>query len=312
MLSVITTIDFKRRSIDLLKKLAKIHQFNQGRFEIVIGHQNRDTFWDKLFILLYARHFNIISVHSNPESVCNSLLRNKAVEQAKHEKLLLLDTDIFFDTHLFDEMANQLSTQERMIILPCFYLTAKGSKKIFKKPDFVMDRCIQSDRRYLYHLAIPSSVTFLFKQDYLSIGGFNEAYKGHGYEDLDFLIRLSSQLNCLTFSKQDILNDQTYRSPLFSVGYRKVLASVCLPYFVKGKSTFHLHHKNDKKNDKYYLNKTKNKEIFSQLVDSFEEYEAPRDEIELKNYIEFPILFDLRKGHEGRVVTLKDAIKFFL
>jgi predicted glycosyltransferase involved in capsule biosynthesis len=45
-------------------------------------------------------------------------------------------------------------------------------------------------RKEFLHLASPSSITILKSDDYRMIKGFDERFRGHGYEDFDFLIRL--------------------------------------------------------------------------------------------------------------------------
>lgn len=40
------------------------------------------------------------------------------------------------------------------------------------------------------HLASPSSITILKSADYETLHGFDESFRGHGYEDFDFLVRL--------------------------------------------------------------------------------------------------------------------------
>ena len=177
---------------DILKKIKDIIKQLPNNIELVIGHNDKNTFYDFLLKSI-SKKSNIVLVSTSIKSELtnNSTLRNIAVEKASSDVIFLMDVDIWFDIKLYKDCANLVRTEEKpFVMLPCIYLTDKGSKTIEKLQREKMFEKLISFRRDLFqHIASPSSVIFLKKTDYSKIGGFDEKFVGHGYEDFDFIVR---------------------------------------------------------------------------------------------------------------------------
>lgn len=297
--SIIMPIDLNRRAIDILKKIKDIIKQLPNNIELVIGHNDKNTFYDFLLKSI-SKKSNIVLVSTSIKSELtnNSTLRNIAVEKASSDVIFLMDVDIWFDIKLYKDCANLVRTEEKpFVMLPCIYLTDKGSKTIEKLQREKMFEKLISFRRDLFqHIASPSSVIFLKKTDYSKIGGFDEKFVGHGYEDFDFMIRLSVNYNLIKYS-DDFLVDKSYRSCILSEGFRKYLGSISLPYFFEKMVAFHLHHKKNAK-EKYYEKRKDNSKYFMEkisiLINNLEL-------IKEKNFNLFDLYTNLCKSHEIQI-----------
>jgi len=189
-------------------------------------------------------------------------LRNLAVSSAKFETILFLDADIYADIELFQYLACRVAGGEPYAMLPCLYLTPTGTRELLSRKIGmdIINGFFQFDRKKVLHLAMPSSIIAMKKEDYFSLGGFNEAYKGHGYEDFDFMMRLIMKSSKVK-AASEILIDKPYRAPLLSEGFRAVLAEKCIPHVLEKKFAFHLWHPRNGK-ESYYLRRSENAKIF--------------------------------------------------
>lgn len=248
ILTAIVPIDLQRRPRDLIKKAISLaSEAEKKQVNIIFGHNNRSTHYDKIF-LDKALGFSNVTVNSPStptQNINNSALRNIAFRQVKSDFIVLLDVDIYPDFDLFLDCIDEISSHENpFIILPCLYLTRAGSKYLLNSNSDTQklnDKYFSFSRKEFLHLAVPSSIVVMKRCDYQNINGFNEDFNGHGYEDFDFLARLALYHRLIKLDS-NFCKDITYRSPLFSVGFRKTLGELCLSSLIKKRLTFHLHH----------------------------------------------------------------------
>ncbi len=325
--SIIMPIDLNRRAIDILKKIKDIIKQLPENIELVIGHNDKNTFHDFLLKNISQKsNIKLVSVSIENNITNNSMLRNIAVKESSSEIIFLMDVDIWFDIKLYSDCAKLVKEKEKpFVMLPCIYLTQKGSKIIKKmQREDMFEKFISFRRDIFQHIANPSSVIFLNKNDYFEVGTFDEKFIGHGYEDFDFMIRLSLHYNLIKHHS-DFLIDKSYRSSILSEGFRKYLGAISLPYFFEKMVAFHLHHKKDSK-EKYYEKRKDNSKYFmektSTIINDLELIEEKNFNLfdlykELcKSYKinidEFGVLLDTREGHKDRTDSLKKKIKYIL
>lgn len=327
-LTAIVPVDLSQRPLDIIIKANRLANIaSKAGINIIFGHNDRGTLADAIFKKLVRRYerIKISSCRLDSDEINSSLLRNIAARLVQTKYILLLDVDIWPDFSTILQYLGKVTRGETPFqILPCLYLTKAGSKLLTSgavDSAELAKRFIAYSRKEFLHLASPSSVTILELKDYQDLLGFDERFKGHGYEDFDFLIRLALHYNLIT-PGTDFLVDKSARSPLFAVGFRKDLGTLCLSALMKFDVVFHLHH--DKPRfGKYHAARPNNYSLFATkhqarvdssvrtpqtLISVFEEscLESGQDIHKLS------VLYDNKPGHVDRFDTLKRRIRFLI
>ncbi len=267
--SVAIPLDLKLRPFDILKKVKSIIQRASDEVEIVFGHNDRNSYFDRYLKNLVKGKNNIKLASGNfyTRLVNMSLLRNEAVKLCSCEFIYLVDVDYLFDEDLSDSCIEELkSGKKKFIILPCLYLTPKGSRAVFHHSREEMFEKFISFRKDLFSsIASPSGgAIFVKKEDYFKIGGFDEDFVGRGGEDFEFMIKLALFHKAIEPTK-DLMLNKFYKALLLSEGFRKYLSFICLPYFFEKKVTFHIHH-NRNRLLSYYRQYDKNSNLLQEKI----------------------------------------------
>lgn len=100
-------------------------------------------------------------------------------------------------------------------MLPCAYLKEEGSEFLLSKPEEMWDSLVgfdvQSGTNKLVKFYSPASSSMVLnRHKYLEIGGNDNAYIGHGYEDFDFMMRVFK--SCAVFEKMPMNLDFDFRN----------------------------------------------------------------------------------------------------
>ncbi|EAC1803623.1 capsular biosynthesis protein [Campylobacter coli] len=316
--SVIVPIDLTLRPFDILKKVKSILQRSSEEVEIVFGHNDRRGIFDKyLKKITKKNNVKLISGKFYTRLICQSLLRNRAVEQCSSEFIYLMDVDCLFDEELSDSCINDIKNNKTpFIILSCLYLSRKGSREIFKHTrEEMFDKYIAFRKDLYLHLASPSANIFMKKTDYFNIGGFDEEFMGHGGEDFEFMIKLALYKNTIKPTK-DLMLNKFYKAPLLSEGFRKYLSFSGLPYFFDKKIVFHLHHNRNKLRG-YFKQYRKNSNLLQEKIKFDSSLEENGDSL-IKFYEElckkynvsidkYSVLFD---SYKSKKFTLEHILLF--
>ncbi|TCP75533.1 putative glycosyltransferase involved in capsule biosynthesis [Pseudomonas putida] len=323
--TIILPIDLGSRPIDIILKALRIcREGEKYGWKIVIGLAVRNIWPEIIFKRVIGKFPNISIVetaHAGP--VNNARLRNSACKVTESKYLIFLDVDIWPDHDLFYKYQNKIEKDELdFVFIPCMYLSQYGSKRLISErdPKSLRDRYFNFSRKEFLHLANPSSVTIMRSQDFSSLGGFDEQFEGHGYEDFDFMLRLAGLYNSLTECGK-ILDAGTARSPLFPTGFRRALGRLCLPLLIDKDMAFHLYHDTPKQT-KYYAARTGNLERFltqhqhltsthpesSTLIEDF----LSLCRLNNLDYKDYSALFENKPGHIDRFDTFKRRLRFLL
>ncbi|HBD8858072.1 TPA: capsular biosynthesis protein, partial [Campylobacter jejuni] len=96
--SVIVPVDLDLRPFDILKKVKSILKRSSNEVEIVFGHNDRGSIFDKYLKKICTKKNNVklVSGKFYTKLICQSLLRNRAVEQCSSEFIYLMDVDYLF------------------------------------------------------------------------------------------------------------------------------------------------------------------------------------------------------------------------
>lgn len=244
--SVVVPVDLDLRPFDILKKVKSILKRASDDVEIVFGHNDRGSFFDKYLknIVSKKKNAKLVSGSFYKKLICQSLLRNRAVEKCSCEFIYLMDVDYLFDEELSDACINDVkSGKNPFIILPCLYLSRKGSRAVFRYGrEEMFDKYISFRKDLFISLASPSGGSiFMKKSDYFTVGGFDEDFIGRGGEDFEFMIKLAL-FHKIIEPTRDLMINRFYKAPLLSQGFRKYLSFNGLPYFFEKKVAFHIYH----------------------------------------------------------------------
>ncbi|MGQ2873632.1 galactosyltransferase-related protein [Campylobacter coli] len=265
--SVIIPIDLDLRPFDILKKVKSILKRSSDEVEIVFGHNDRGSIFDKyLKRITKKNNVKLVSGKFYTRLICQSLLRNRAVEQCSSEFIYLMDVDCLFDEELSDGCINDIKNNKTpFIILFCLYLSRKGSREIFKHTrEEMFDKYIAFRKDLFISLASPSACIFMKKEDYFTVGGFDEDFIGRGGEDFEFMIKLALYKNVIKPTK-DLMVNKFYKAPLLSEGFRKYLTFNGLPYFFEKKVAFHIYHGRNRLRG-YFRQYDKNSNILQEKI----------------------------------------------
>ena len=267
--SVVVPVDLKLRPFDILKKIKSIIKRASDEVEIVFGHNDRNSLFDKYLKKLVQNKSNVKLASGSfyTRLVNMSLLRNKAAALASCEFIYLMDVDYLFDEQLSDSCIEELKNGTKsFIILPCLYLTPKGSRVVFHHSrEEMFEKYINFRKDLFSSIASPSGgAIFLKKEDYFKVGGFDEDFVGRGGEDFEFMIKLALFHKAIEPTK-DLMLNKFYKALLLSEGFRKYLSFICLPYFFEKKVAFHIHHSRNRLLS-YYRQYNKNSDLLSKKI----------------------------------------------
>ena len=320
-LTIIIPLDLKRRPLDLIAKTIELvtHPDTEDYiFHIALNDRQRN-YERKLISKLKERsNVKLFKMQSDNDSINMSELRNLAAKDISTKVSLLLDADLHPNKEIFDDCINSITTnKDNIIILPCLYLSKKGTNYLNKKSIHsrnLLDKFFNYNRMYFKQIAAPSSIVFFKSEDYWAVGGFDNKFENHGYEDFDFLLRLAIYHNLITYS-EDFFDDITCRSPMLSHGFRKKLGHLCLPHLLDKKIIFHKFHKKFSEDDFYKKRKANYNYMKEKLTSFIANLEMERDSVDHQslinelfiicknkkiNFMDFTILFDNRPGHIDR------------
>jgi predicted glycosyltransferase involved in capsule biosynthesis len=291
-----------------------------SEIKLVIGHNDRGTKHDAILrkLVCEKRHPHVTLCSSRfPSGISSQAkLRNAAMAAVSSPFVLLLDVDIYPNIFLFLKMAEDVKNGAvPFSIMPCLYLTQRGTRLLLQHDgeSKIFESYLKFSREYVLHLATPSSVIVLRTEDYHAVGGFDEGFWGHGYEDFDFIIRLAEYHQAIDISK-DFFIDKPYSAPLLAEGFRAHLGRFCLQNILGKKFVYHLYHGRNNL-DPYYAARIKNSTIFSEKIKRLFVCHDPKvltpqrdliqmffDECQKRGLTpeDYFVLFDARPSHLGR------------
>lgn len=284
-LSIVIPLDFHRRSWDFYRRVKRfVHMFAGQSVQLIFGCNAAPQFWVKCLQRLISKHSNIQMCLVDAEASSLSKLRNTALAAVKTQYVLFLDVDIVPDWHLVELAYQHVFAQPKQIgMFPCLYLSQAGSKRIsITSAAEFKDHYYDFRRDLILHLAFPSSIVIVDINSVREIGGFDEQFIGHGYEDFDFMLRLFQHKGLIEYSA-DILIDEPYLAPLMSVGLRTVLAKPFLESLIQPVYFLHNFHKKDKE-EGYYKKRAFNKDLFINKYQNLKDKKLHFNKLTLLNY----------------------------
>jgi predicted glycosyltransferase involved in capsule biosynthesis len=199
--------------------------------------------------------------------------RNRGAELSNGNYLLFYDVDLVPTHSFFDMVFNDIESISKeycaFTIYPCLYLTEKfKNKNIFKQIGTsikdIEKRYLEGYNDQVLYLAVNTSTILLSRQYFLEIGGYDQNFQGHGYEDFELIHRLYMAYPIIE-RMDDYPIDYKTPFPTEYKGFRKYFAYYALENFFKGAYTLHLWHPRPLSN-KYYKVRKENALYFSNLL----------------------------------------------
>lgn len=146
-------------------------------------------------------NFNYLYIDSQDKPFSPSRSRNIGAQYANTKYIVHEDIDLcpyngYYNTLLQEiEDSDLINNNDDFITVPVAYLTDIASQEYLKNPiekrkEFLND--LMHGKTDWYEFFMPaSSVIIIARHYYLSIGGYNENFRGWGLEDLEFAFRIT-------------------------------------------------------------------------------------------------------------------------
>ncbi|MEB5967043.1 galactosyltransferase-related protein [Comamonas testosteroni] len=275
-ISLLSLIDFSRRSEQIFERAIEWAKFSfHHQLPLILGHCHRNSRLDKKFlerVRQYQPIVKVVSIELNDGSLPNlARLRNEGFKLIATPLMTLLDIDIYPDIGLLRGLLFlKLKENVRSVMAPCLYLSERGSKELRRTSNSAQlwEKYLQFHSQHFMHIAMPSSVILLHADDYSKIGGFDEDYQGHGFEDFDFMVRLWNANGWREITSNDIATNEPYRAAMLGYGFRGKLARLSLQALAHDVIAMHLYHAVQAK-EKYYQARVNNFDIFREKMSAY-------------------------------------------
>ncbi|HEC1684199.1 TPA: glycosyltransferase [Campylobacter jejuni] len=199
--------------------------------------------------------------------------RNLGAIYANSKVIMFLDADCYISLDSFEKILKLIQIKNisqninALIVLPVVYLNKQANEKLKQYDDKFWDILIQEDlftaKNTWVKFFAPSSTSSIVinKYQFLRLGGNDENFIGHGYEDFDLFVRILKA--CVSFEKMptnlsydarnwNFFNFKGFRSWFSLLGYEACFYGIYM---------YHFYHIEPNQNA-YMQNKDKNHRLF--------------------------------------------------
>lgn len=246
--------------------------------------------------------------------------RDFGVQYAKGKAITFLDVDLRVSSDFWGRLLILMESwgiskyKKSILSIPCLYLTQEGTTEFLENKsdnkfvDFYL-RYLQGDKQSIESLALCSSVMIVDRNHYLSVGGHDVDFRGHGYEDFELYHRLLSEEGIIPKPENYFLDQKTWDTYTYS-GFRSHLAMTGRPALSQGLLVVHLWHPRPKNTSFYFQkglsqNRTRWEDKFKQFIDTGNHPLPLVDSTKLKKKVLF-----WGQPHTNASNCLKDVFPF--
>lgn len=199
--------------------------------------------------------------------------RNLGAIFANSKVIMFLDVDCYISLSSLEKILNLIQIKNisqninALIVLPVVYLNKEANEKLKQYDEKFWDILIQEDlftaKNTWIKFFAPSSTSSVIinKYQFLRLGGNDENFIGHGYEDFDLFARILK--TCVSFEKMPTnLNYDARNWNFFDFkGFRSWFSLLGYEACFYGIYMYHFHHIEPNQNA-YMQNKDKNHQLF--------------------------------------------------
>lgn len=235
--------------------------------------------------------------------------RNLGVKRAKFDTVMALDVDYYLSKENLQKILRLISIKEfatnknALLVLPCIFLNERAKAFLDTKDESEWELIIQNDlisgKNELVKFFAPVSTSSfaINKELFLRLGGFDENFVGHGYEDFDLLARILLHSQDFEKMPQALLYDSRNWDFSEFKGFRAYFSLLGYECAFYGLYLYHFWH-TEPNNNGYFDNKDKNhKRFFAKLQGYLQEsFPKNRQFHPLSSFIYKPYLYEL--SHE--------------
>lgn len=249
---------------------AKSFQSDENiEFIFVEGYSSKDH---ELKNFIQTNH-HIYLKDTEQKAFSQGRCRNLGASYAYSNVLLFLDVDCYISNFSLERILNLIQIKNiaqninALIVLPVVYLNKEANEKLKQYDDKFWDILIQEDlftaKNTWVKFFAPSSTSSIVinKYQFLRLGGNDENFIGHGYEDFDLFARILKA--CVSFEKMptnlsydarnwNFFNFKGFRSWFSLLGYEACFYGIYM---------YHFYHIEPNQNA-YMQNKDKNHQLF--------------------------------------------------
>ncbi|EAK6490379.1 glycosyltransferase [Campylobacter jejuni] len=249
---------------------AKFFQSDENiEFIFVEGYSSKDH---ELKNFIQANH-HIYLKDMDQKAFSQGRCRNLGASCAHSNVLLFLDVDCYISLDNFEKILKLIQIKNisqninALIVLPVVYLNKEANEKLKQYDDKFWDILIQEDlftaKNTWVKFFAPSSTSSIVinKYQFLRLGGNDENFIGHGYEDFDLFARILKA--CVSFEKMptnlsydarnwNFFNFKGFRSWFSLLGHEACFYGIYM---------YHFYHIEPNQNA-YMQNKDKNHRLF--------------------------------------------------
>lgn len=278
--ALVVPLDLSRRPLNLLRRLKALvgSPWPAGCRQIVIAHTDYGSRWDQHlrdWVRLQRAHrgeaLRHVPIERRPSEsgIPLARLRNAGTAATTTRDVVFADVDLLFG---HDLLVRAAALRDRQgwphLPLPFLYLPADAPASLAKLAHAgadlqpLLDALVQAPGGpRLDGFAVNSSLMLVDRDHVLAIGGFDEGYSGHGFEDYDLLMRLAAPHLPVPLPAAALRNEPA-RGATEAVGFRSVLSRLALPAVADGLFALHVHHWRPK-GDGYFEARQPNYERFA-------------------------------------------------
>lgn len=249
------------------------------KFYLVDSGSPRDEA-QKMKRLCIQKNAEYIYVDTQSEIFSAGKARDIGSIYANAKYLFFQDIDLLPYQGFYDELLSEIETQklkernEDFIVVPCLYLTEKGSIEYKntdsnKRKDLFFQYLSEDRTDICLNLAPGSSAIVVNRLHYLSIGGHDKDFYGHGFEDFELVHRLTQISNRFYRPFKYYDDFKRWNLPDYQ-GFRSLYRLRGDLLLNKGIYLAHIWHKPIKDNSEYVNKNKENKKI---LVDKMKEFD---------------------------------------
>ncbi|EAI4691250.1 glycosyltransferase [Campylobacter jejuni] len=314
----------------IIEKAKSFQSDENIEFIFVEGYSSKDH---ELKNFIQANH-HIYLKDMDQKAFSQGRCRNLGASYAHSNVLLFLDVDCYISLDNFEKILKLIQIKNisqninALIVLPVVYLSKEANEKLKQYDDKFWDILIQEDlftaKNTWVKFFAPSSTSSIVinKHQFLRLGGNDENFIGHGYEDFDLFARILKA--CVSFEKMpanlsydarnwNFFNFKGFRSWFSLLGYEACFYGIYMYHFYhiepnqnaymqnkdKNHQLFYKHLKNIKKHDLKPLQvfKAKDEKVLMLFKDQnydFKDISVYMGEIIYKNISDFFIAKELK------------------
>lgn len=255
----------------IIKKAENSAKFLDIEYIFVEGYSSYSN--EKLEKIIKDNGHIYIKDFSQKDFFSQGCCRNLGASYANSKVLMFLDIDCYISNNSLEKIINLIKIKDiennlnSILVLPVIYLLKDSYDKLKHYSEELWDSVLQNDllsaKNEFIKFFAPSSTSSIIinKHKFLELGGNDNNFKGHGYEDFDLFARVLQ--NCINFEKKakNILYDsRNWQFKSFS-GFRAWFSLLGYEACFYGIYMYHFWHIEPNQNS-YMSNKDNNHKLF--------------------------------------------------